>query len=157
LAQTRDYIQIHIKNEETFGNKIDESNTPQHILDYLNEPINTVLPDFINQKHILVFDQNFECGNLDSAYIHNCEEYNLLMKVDTNTKGNTSWFYFQVQNFRVGVKYTFSIYNFTRSIEKFYKEGMNIVTQAVKTDKPKPKPFEDQAKVDNKMEEMEKD
>ena len=91
-----------------------------------------MLPSFINEKHVLSFDQNFECGNLDSAYIHNTEEYNLLMKVDCNTKGNTYWFYFKVQNFRVGVRYTFNIFNFTRTIEKFYKEGMNIVTRAVR-------------------------
>ena len=77
------------------------------------------------------FDQNFECGNLDSAYIHSNKEYNLLMKVDSNTKGNTYWFMFKVTNFRVGMRYKFNILNFTRSIEKFYKEKMNIVTKAV--------------------------
>ena len=65
--------------------------------------------------------------------MHNNQEYNLLMKVDTNTKGNTYWFMFKVTNFRVGVRYTFNILNFTRSIEKFYKEKMNIVTKAEPT------------------------
>jgi hypothetical protein len=54
------------------------------------------------------------------------------MKVDSNTKGNTYWFYFSVQDFRIGVRYTFNIYNFTRSMEKFYKEGMNVLTKAEK-------------------------
>ena len=50
------------------------------------------------------------------------------MKVDSNTKGNTYWFMFKVSNFRIGVRYTFNILNFTRSIDKFYnKEKMNIV------------------------------
>ena len=53
------------------------------------------------------------------------------MKVDSNTKGNMYWFNYRVQNFRVGVRYTFNIYNFTRSMDKFYKDGMNI---AVKID-----------------------
>lgn len=53
------------------------------------------------------------------------------MKVDSNTKGNTYWFMFKVSNFRIGVRYTFNILNFTRSIDKFYnKEKMNIVTRA---------------------------
>ena len=52
------------------------------------------------------------------------------MKVDTNTKGNTYWFMFKVTNFRVGMRYQFNLMNFTRSIEKFYKEKMNIVTKA---------------------------
>jgi len=52
------------------------------------------------------------------------------MKVDSNTKGNTYWFMFKVTNFRVGQKYTFNILNFTRSLEKFYKDKMNILTKA---------------------------
>jgi len=102
--------------------------------EYLMQEYETVLPDFINQSKILVFDQNFESGNIDSVYIHNCEEYNMLMKVDSNTRGNTYWFYFKVQNFRVGVKYVFNLYNFTRSIEKFYKDGMNIVVKSTQLD-----------------------
>jgi hypothetical protein len=54
------------------------------------------------------------------------------MKVDSNTKGNTYWFYFSVQDFRIGVTYTFNIYNFTRSMEKFYREGMNVCVKSQK-------------------------
>ena len=100
------------------------------MVEYMENELKTELPEWIRDKNILIFDQNFESGNLDSAYIHNTEIYNLLMKVDCNTRGNTYWFYFKVSNFRVGVTYTFNIYNFTRSMEKFYKEGMNIVTRA---------------------------
>ena len=52
------------------------------------------------------------------------------MKVDTNTRGNTYWFYFKVSNFRVGQRYTFNIYNFTRNLDKFYQAGMNVLTMA---------------------------
>lgn len=52
------------------------------------------------------------------------------MKVDSNTKGNTYWFYFAVEGFRSNVRYTFNIFNFTRSMEKFYREGMNVLTKA---------------------------
>ena len=68
---------------------------------------------------------------MDSVYLRNNLAYNLLMKVDSNTKGNTYWFMFKVTNFIVGQTYTFHILNFTRSIEKFYKDKMNIVTKAV--------------------------
>jgi hypothetical protein len=54
------------------------------------------------------------------------------MKVDSNTKGNTYWFYFSVQEFRIGVTYTFNILNYTRSMEKFYREGMNVCTKSQK-------------------------
>ena len=39
---------------------------------------------------------------------------------------------FKVSYFRVGKKYKFNILNFTRSMEKFYREKMNIVTRAEK-------------------------
>ena len=97
---------------------------------YINTPIDTQFPNFINQKNILRFDQNFECGNLDSAYLFNENVYNLLMKVDTNTRGNTYWFMFKVSNFKIGQTYKFNILNFTRSMEIFYKDGMNVVTRA---------------------------
>ena len=54
------------------------------------------------------------------------------MKVDTNTRGNTYWFMFKVKNFRVNQKYTFTIMNFTRSMDTFYSQRMNIVTKAEK-------------------------
>ena len=70
---------------------------------------------------------------MDSAYVQtNTETYNLLMKVDTNTKGNTYWFMFKVKNFRVGKKYTFNILNFTRNMDCFYRHRMNIITRAEK-------------------------
>lgn len=49
------------------------------------------------------------------------------MKVDTNTRGNTHWFYFKVSNFLQGVTYRFNILNFTRSISNFYTNGMNVL------------------------------
>lgn len=58
-----------------------------------------------------------------------CYEYNLLMKVDTNTKGNTYWFMFKVSDFMVGLRYRFNVLNFSRNCEKFYSQGMNIVTK----------------------------
>ena len=52
------------------------------------------------------------------------------MKVDANTRGNTYWFMFKVTNFRIGQTYRFNVLNFTRSMEKFYNNGMNVVTKA---------------------------
>ena len=59
----------------------------------------------------------------------------MLMKVDTNTKGNTYWFMFKVSEFKVGQKYKFNIVNFTRNVEKFYNSGMNICTKTEKKEK----------------------
>jgi hypothetical protein len=78
----------------------------------------------------LEFDQNFEGANLDSAYLVNMYEYNLLMKVDTNTRGQTYWFMFKVQGgFRIGKTYKFNVLNFTRNLRKLYDYGMNVVTK----------------------------
>jgi hypothetical protein len=103
-----------------------------HMKTYVDTKIDTKFPIFIDQKNILRFDQNFECGNLDSAFLMNDCVYNLLMKVDTNTKGNTYWFMYKVTNFKVGKTYKFNILNFTRSMDGFYKDGMNVVTRVEK-------------------------
>ena len=44
----------------------------------------------------LVFDSNFESGNLDMVIKKKDLEYDLYMRVDTNTKGHHQWFYFSV-------------------------------------------------------------
>lgn len=96
----------------------------------------TQFPSFINERQILSFESNFECGNLDSAYVMNENEYNLLMKVDTNTKGSSFWFYFQVSGLwklpksKKGRTIKFNILNFSKSdLKNFYSQGMNIMTK----------------------------
>jgi len=69
------------------------------MVQYLKKKQITEFPKSINEEKILSFDSNFECGNLDSVYIQDINKYNLLMKTDTNTRGNTFWFMFKVSNF----------------------------------------------------------
>jgi hypothetical protein len=78
---------------------------------------------------LLQFDSNFESGNLDSAYLVNIQEYNLLLQVDTNTRGHTHWFYFKVLNWRPESTVKFNILNMGRDLSNFYSRGMNIVTR----------------------------
>lgn len=64
----------------------------------------------------LQFDSNFESGNLDMVIKIKDNEYDLYMRVDTNTKGHHQWFFFSVNH---NVKYTnqsikFNIVNFTK-------------------------------------------
>ena len=75
------------------------------------------------------FLSNFECGNLDSAYLVNENHYNLLLKVDTNTRGGTHWFYFKVMNWRAGQTVKFSILNLVRNLSSFYEKGMSVYTR----------------------------
>jgi hypothetical protein len=86
------------------------------------------MPAWVDDREdILKLDSNFECGNIDSAFIQKIYEYNFMMKVDANTKGNCYWFMFRAKNFKAGQRYTFKILNFTRNMEKFYKMGMEIM------------------------------
>lgn len=46
----------------------------------------------------LKFDSKFECGNLDKVVKISDTEYDLYMRVDSNTRGHNQWFYFSVAN-----------------------------------------------------------
>ena len=71
----------------------------------------------------MIFDSNFECGNLDKVSIVSLTEYNLFLNVDTNTKGHSLWFYFAVTNTEKYKTVTFHILNCTKPIPLF-KIGM---------------------------------
>lgn len=45
------------------------------------------------------------------------------MRVDSNTKGHTSWFYFKVSNVQPNQKIKFNIINFNKKYLS-YKDGM---------------------------------
>lgn len=87
--------------------------TMKEYLQYISskQTINTLVPpdfkSYLKTQIVspqLQFDSNFESGNLESAFMTNINSYNykLLMKVDSNTKGNSYWFHYKVKNFEVG-------------------------------------------------------
>jgi cytosolic carboxypeptidase protein 2/3 len=49
-------------------------------------------------KNELIFDSCFEGGNLDCAVRLRNNEYDLLLRVDSNTAGHILWFDFKVIN-----------------------------------------------------------
>ena len=51
----------------------------------------------MNIDNELIFDSAFESGNLDLVYKTKPNEYELFMRVDTNTRGHHQWFYFSVE------------------------------------------------------------
>ena len=53
-------------------------------------------PKFKNHK--IIFDSNFQSGNLDSAIKVNENEYDLVLRIDSNTAGHIMWYYFKVTN-----------------------------------------------------------
>lgn len=51
------------------------------------------------------------------------DEYDLFMRVDTNTRGHNSWFLFKCRNTRAGLRVKFNICNFHRS-SSLFSQGM---------------------------------
>ena len=47
----------------------------------------------------LIFNSEFECGNLDLAIKISDFEYDLFVRIDSNTKGHINWYNFKVKNF----------------------------------------------------------
>jgi len=88
---------------------------------HYNPDILTDLPSSLDQSKILIFDSNFESGNLGKVNICSLNEYNLFLKPDTNTQGNTQWFYFAVSNTSKGQIATFNILNCSKSSTLFDK------------------------------------
>jgi hypothetical protein len=64
------------------------------------------------KREDLRFESNFEGGNLDLAICVSPIEYDLLMRVDSNTKGHTSWFFFKVTNPSLHKQIKFNLINF---------------------------------------------
>ena len=65
LEQTRDYIKFLTQNQDDKNTDdiLNDEETPEHMIQYLKGSLNTEIPDYINEKKILNFDQNFESGN----------------------------------------------------------------------------------------------
>lgn len=98
----------------------------------MNKVIKNVTPSIDSElfkRPSLVFDSNFECGNLDMVFQVKEQEYDLYMRVDSNTRGHHQWFYFTVSNNlnpdSSKGKYRFNIVNFTKNAS-LYHQGMRI-------------------------------
>ena len=59
----------------------------------------------------ITFDSFFESGNLDCVIQVDSHEYDLYLRVDSNTRGHFLWYNFKVCNVERGVKYKFNICN----------------------------------------------
>ena len=98
--------------------------------------MNPALPDILgpdyDPEQELIFDSFFESGNLDMVIrekrIPNTMEYDMYMRVDTNTRGHHQWFYFSCehQEFFHNKTVTFNILNFTKE-ESLYGAGMRVI------------------------------
>lgn len=71
----------------------------------------------------LVFESRFESGNLRRVIQIKEFEYDLILKPDYNTRGNTQWFYFSISNTRIGALYKLNIVNMAKP-DSLYNYGM---------------------------------
>lgn len=62
----------------------------------------------------LTFNSDFESGNLDAVIQRGSNEFDLFMRVDSNTRGHTNWFYFTISNNDFIGSVRLSICNFRR-------------------------------------------
>jgi hypothetical protein len=98
------------------GEQIKKQNKEQLVPFYT--PVN-------DEDRTLVFESRFESGNLWMALKLSDFEYDLILSTDTNSKGNTQWFYFQVSNTTAGLSVKFNIVNLCKS-GSLYNHGMKI-------------------------------
>ena len=68
---------------------------PMLLNDKDTKPFIGMNPQFNNG---IIFDSKFEGGNLDLVVQVGQDEYDLFMRVDSNTKGHLSWFNFKITN-----------------------------------------------------------
>lgn len=83
-----------------------------------------------NIDHLL-FDSQFECGNLRKAIQITEDEYDLILRPDINTFRYHQWFYFEVSNMRTDRHYRFNIINFEK-INSQFNSGMQPVMFSVR-------------------------
>ena len=95
--------------------KNDSSNKPwEYVWEKHQSQLEPYYKPISEQDMTLVFESRFECGNLDLAIKIDDHNYKLLMQSDSNTKGNTQWFYFKVTNTRQDMEVNFEIMNYVR-------------------------------------------
>ena len=74
-------------------------------------------------RETIIFDSFFENGNLDCVIKVDQYEYDLYMRVDSNTRGHFLWYNFKVKNMERNVKYRFNICNMQKDTS-LYSRGM---------------------------------
>jgi hypothetical protein len=78
----------------------------------------------------LVFESRFESGNLRRAVQVYEFEYDLILNMDFNTRSNTQWYFFSVENTRAGKTYRINIINMIKP-DSLYNFGMKPLMYSV--------------------------
>lgn len=76
----------------------------------------------------MIFDSNFEGGNLDAVIRVAKGEYDIFIRVDSNTRGHLQWYDFKVKNISLQ-KIKINIVNLSRK-KTLYERGMKPFIKA---------------------------
>ncbi|KAL4472948.1 hypothetical protein ABPG72_020642 [Tetrahymena utriculariae] len=124
------------ESQKSTGVKLIYKKQNQHMLINLQNRIQ-VIKDTQSKKFMLssepsnsrnenlMFDSQFESGNIASVYMLGEQKYNLLVQQDLNTNGYTQWFNFKVTNKTKCQKVMFTIGNFYKK-DSLFQKGMKI-------------------------------
>jgi len=86
------------------------------------------------KKGHLIFDANFESGNLGRVDYITEIEYDIFIRPDTCNPRFRVWFYFTVSNVRADQRVIFNIVNFSKT-KSLYREGMSPVIRSTSRNK----------------------
>ena len=84
----------------------------------------------LKHQEEIIFESNFESGNLEYVTSNAEREYNLYMRADTNTRRHHQWFYFKIKNKQVK-KVTLFLKNFIKS-SMLYGKGLRPFVKSKK-------------------------
>jgi hypothetical protein len=121
--------------------KQDSSLINNNVQEDINYPFAS--PFFVNNEHKpidknneLIFNSDFESGNLESFHKYSYCEYDLYIRPDpsanNNKRGHRVWFYFQVKNTEKDQRVILNIVNFSKTKMALYRQG---ATPVVTSDK----------------------
>ena len=85
-------------------------------------------------KNDVKFDAHYEGGNLDLAIKTGKDEYDLFIRIDTNTRGHNSWFNFKMHVKEKGRKIKLNIVNCRKKYSLFGR-GHQPYIKSKKADK----------------------
>lgn len=71
----------------------------------------------------LLFDSAFESGNLDCVIQYKPLKYDCFLRIDSNTRGHTQWYYFRVKNGSVMNKIRINLCNISKYCN-LYEQGL---------------------------------
>ena len=83
-----------------------------------------VMNPTLNLESEFTFNSVFESGNLDCAIKVQENEFDLFLRIDSNTKGHVQWFYFSIRNGNRCEKVKLNLCNLSKA--KSLYEGVTL-------------------------------